>query len=153
MRARRRQTLDGGDLLARDLGHRGLAGAHRLAVDMDRARAAQSGAATEFGAGEFQVLPHHPEQRRVGVDLDALSLAIDRKRDRHSVSLHWQMMTRAGRPKRHERAAIFSFGDESRRAAGLFPPKGIFLLKQYNELAPGWAAVPCDKVSRISEAT
>ena len=42
-----------------------LAGAHRLAVDMDRARAAQAGAAAEFGAGELEVLAHHPKQRRV----------------------------------------------------------------------------------------
>ena len=85
MRDGRRQAFDGRDRLARDLAHRGLAGAHRLAVDMDRAGAAQAGAAAELGAGKLQVLAHHPEQGRVGVDFDACRLAVDRKRDRHRV--------------------------------------------------------------------
>ena len=117
---------------------------------MDRAGAAQADAAAELGAGEFQVLAHHPEQRRVGVDIDALCLAIDRKRDRHSVSLPWQLLTRAGRPERHERATIFVFGAE----AGIgrpIPSQGILVWKHYNELAPGWAAAPCDKVSWIGQ--
>ena len=74
--------------LPRDLRYGDLAGAHRLAVDVDGAGAAQAGAAAELGAGQFQVLAHHPEQRRVGLGFDARRLAVDRECCRsHTFSL------------------------------------------------------------------
>src|SRR5438105_9087213 len=44
---------------------------------MDRARAAQRTAATELGAGHTEDVAHHPEHRRVVVDIDAVCLPID----------------------------------------------------------------------------
>src|SRR6202051_396431 len=51
-----RQALDGGDVLARHHGHRDLARAHRLAVEMHRAGAAHAGAAAVFRAGQLAML-------------------------------------------------------------------------------------------------
>src|ERR1700720_3048750 len=51
-----RQPLDGGDRLAGDLGHPGLAREGAFAVDMDHASTAEAGPTTEFGAGEFEFL-------------------------------------------------------------------------------------------------
>ncbi len=50
-------------LLAGNLRHWPLAGAHRLAIDMDRAGAAQARAAAEFRARQLEMLAHHPQQR------------------------------------------------------------------------------------------
>src|SRR5439155_8296491 len=57
--------------------------AHRLAIKMDRARAAQSEAATEFRAGHAEHIPNHPKQRRVIVDIDAAGFAVDGQRLPH----------------------------------------------------------------------
>src|SRR5207249_3978057 len=57
--------------------------AHRLAVEVDGARATQSEAATEFRAGHAEHIAKHPEQRRVVVDIDASSFAVDYQRMRH----------------------------------------------------------------------
>src|SRR5262245_52995315 len=76
-----RQALDSGDLLAAHLVHRHLAGAHRSAVNMDCAGAAETRATSEFGARELQVFAHHPKQCRVGLSLDADRLAVDRERN------------------------------------------------------------------------
>src|SRR5262245_58733937 len=86
----RRQPFDGRDLLAAHDRHLGLAGSHRLAVDMDRAGAAQAGAAAILGAGEFQVLAHDPKQGRVRLGLHAHRLAIDCKCDRRHGLPPWQ---------------------------------------------------------------
>ena len=56
--------------LALDLRHRRLAGAHRLAVEMHRAGAAQADAAAEFGAGQLEMLANHPQKRRVAIGVD-----------------------------------------------------------------------------------
>src|SRR2546425_7333358 len=50
--------------------------AHRLAVEMDRARAAQSEAAAGFRAGHPQHIANHPEQRRGVVHIDAAGLSL-----------------------------------------------------------------------------
>src|SRR5262249_46946840 len=73
----RRESLDRRDLLALHLLEGNLTGAYRRPVEMDRAGAARTRAATEFCAGELEVLSHHPQQRRVGLSLDAHCLAID----------------------------------------------------------------------------
>jgi hypothetical protein len=47
------KAFNGGDLLADRIAGRRLAGAHGLAVDMDRAGTAQTSAATELGSSPF----------------------------------------------------------------------------------------------------
>src|ERR1700760_3062479 len=65
-----RQSLDRGDLLADGIADNDAAGARRHAVDMDGASAALCDAAAVFGAGEADILPDRPEQRRIGLDVD-----------------------------------------------------------------------------------
>ena len=55
-----------------------LAGALGPAVDMDGAGAAQPFAAAEFRAREEQFLSYYPEERRIGVDVESVPLAVDR---------------------------------------------------------------------------
>src|SRR5262249_8814709 len=74
-----RQPFDGGDRLAFDELDRHRAGAHRLAVDMDRAGPAGGNAAAELGAGELQVLAQDPQERRIAIQCDFLALSIDRE--------------------------------------------------------------------------
>ena len=52
-------------------------GARGDAVDMDRAGAALRDAAAVFGAGQADVLPDRPEQRRLGLDVDVVIFAVD----------------------------------------------------------------------------
>src|SRR6266446_7711418 len=72
--------LDRGDALAGRGRDRRDARAHRLAIKMDRARTAQSEAATEFRAGHSEHIAQHPEQRRVVVDIDAAGFTVDCQR-------------------------------------------------------------------------
>src|SRR3954465_15488906 len=71
------ETFDGGDLLAGDVAQGGLAGSHGFAVDVNRAGAAQAGAAAEFGAGHLQLLADGPQQWRVRRRLDGHIPPID----------------------------------------------------------------------------
>ena len=71
------QTFDGGDLFARGLRHGGLAGAHRLTVEVDSTGATQAGAATEFRAGHLQMLADDPQQGRVIRYVDRMVMPID----------------------------------------------------------------------------
>jgi hypothetical protein len=59
------QAFDGGDLLAGDIAQRGLARAHRLAVDMNGACAAKTRAAAEFRPCHLKLFADNPEQRRI----------------------------------------------------------------------------------------
>src|SRR6266853_5468133 len=69
--------LDRGDALAGRGGDRGHARAHRLAIQVDGARAAQTEAATEFRACHSEHIAKHPKQRRVVVDIGAADFAVD----------------------------------------------------------------------------
>src|SRR5438034_2415666 len=53
------------------------AGAHRLAVDMHRARAAECRAAAELGTGELELIADHPQQRRAVLRLRGDRLAVE----------------------------------------------------------------------------
>ena len=68
------QAFDRDHLLAGGVAERGHAGAHGLAIDMDRAGAAQPGAAAEFRPGEPEFVADVPEQRHVRV---AVVLVVD----------------------------------------------------------------------------
>src|SRR6266568_1303798 len=57
---------------------------------MDRARPAQREATTELGAGHTQDVAHHPERRRVVIDIDAVGLPVDADGECHVVlSFSW----------------------------------------------------------------
>src|SRR3977135_2160809 len=51
---------------------------------MDRASAAQRGAAAELGTGKPNDVPNHPQQRCVGIDVDFVSFTIHVERNHHS---------------------------------------------------------------------
>ena len=66
------------------------AGAHRLAVDVDRAGAAQRHAAAELGAGQAQRVAQDPEQRHRGNGVHGLRLAVQSELNRsHSILSRW----------------------------------------------------------------
>ncbi len=58
------------------VGGRGLAGAHRRAVHMDRAGAAQPGAAAVLRAGQLQLVADYPQQHGIGLGLDRDGFAV-----------------------------------------------------------------------------
>ena len=64
-----------------------LAGAHRLAVEVHGAGAAQGHAAAELGAGEAQRVAQHPQQRRFRIDVDLHGLAVDVELDHRVLAL------------------------------------------------------------------
>src|SRR6266403_1318290 len=80
----RRQTFNGGDLLADGFADQHATGPHRNAVDMDRAGPALCYAATVFGAGQADIFPDRPKQRRIRLDIHVESFAIDDEVHRRS---------------------------------------------------------------------
>src|SRR5262249_18959108 len=76
VRAVARQALDGGEALARRLGDRHLAGAHRAPVLEDGAGPADADAAAVLCAGEPELVAEHPEERRVGLGGHGAALAV-----------------------------------------------------------------------------
>src|SRR4029453_12092100 len=72
-----RETLDRGDLLADGFADLHAAGSHRDAIDVNRAGAALGDAAAIFGAGQPDVFPDRPKQRRVRLDVDIDRLSVD----------------------------------------------------------------------------
>src|SRR5882672_2600689 len=73
----RRQSFNGRDLLADDFANERAAGAHRGAVDENRAGAALRDAAAIFGAGQPDVFTDRPKQRRVRLNVDIDCLSVD----------------------------------------------------------------------------
>src|SRR5256714_8666861 len=76
------QAFDGGDALVGDGGDGQHASARGRAVQVHRARAALRDAAAELGARESERVAQHPEQRRVGRDVDRLTLAVESEGNR-----------------------------------------------------------------------
>src|SRR5437016_8951868 len=76
------EAFDRGHPFAGDGGHGQYAGARRDAVQVDGAGAALGDAAAELGAGEPERVAQHPEERRVGGDVDRFALAVDGEADR-----------------------------------------------------------------------
>src|SRR5512133_3756155 len=60
-----RNTLDGNDLLALHIPHRGYARTLRRSLNMNRAGTTQTFAATELGADQPQLFPQHPQKWRI----------------------------------------------------------------------------------------
>ena len=81
------QAFDGGHRLAGDVGHGDRAGAHRLAIDMDRAGAADGNAAAELRPDDVQVLAQDPEQRLVRFGIDLTYLTVHGERDHRSIKV------------------------------------------------------------------
>jgi hypothetical protein len=79
------KAFDGSDLLSGDLAEGGLTRSDRFAIDMNRASAAQAGAAAEFCAGHLQLFADGPEQRCIWRCLDGHIPSIDVK-IRHALS-------------------------------------------------------------------
>src|SRR5271167_539662 len=71
------ESFDRGDLLADSLADRDPAGPRRDTVDMDGAGAALCNAATVFRAGEADILPDSPEQRRIRLDIDVERFSVN----------------------------------------------------------------------------
>src|SRR5881296_3846950 len=76
------EPFDRGHPFAGDGGHGQYAGARRDAVQVDGAGAALGDAAAELGAGEPERVTQHPQERRVGGDVDRFALAVDGEADR-----------------------------------------------------------------------
>ena len=69
--------------------------AHGLAIDVDSARTAQSGAATEPGTGEPQVVAQVPEQRHVVVAVKGSGGSVHVQIDHVMKSSQWQIISHA----------------------------------------------------------
>src|SRR2546422_11561966 len=76
------EAFDRGHPFAGDGGHGQYAGARRDAVQVDGAGATLGDAAAELGAGEPEGVTQHPEERRVGGDVDRFAFAVDGEADR-----------------------------------------------------------------------
>src|SRR6476660_9823535 len=71
------ETLDRGDLLAGGCAERYAAGARCYAADVDGAGPALCDAASVFGSGQAGIFADCPKQRRIRLDVDVESFAID----------------------------------------------------------------------------
>src|SRR5215469_15183760 len=78
-------AFDGGDLAVADIADLRLAGAHRIAVEMDGAGAAERQAAAELGAGEVELVAQGPEEGHVGLRIDVVRRAIDGEADHAAI--------------------------------------------------------------------
>lgn len=76
-------AFDGGDGLVGDVGDGGDARPDGFAVEVDGAGAAETHAATEFGAGKFGAFANHPQQGHRGIDVERLGLVVESKIDGH----------------------------------------------------------------------
>src|SRR5690348_3511569 len=92
-----RQPFDRGDRLPGDARNRCGARPHRLAVDVDGARAAQRHAASELGPGEAERVTQYPEQRHRRDSVDRLRFSVECELDRsHSIPPRYAEYTAYG---------------------------------------------------------
>ena len=73
------ESFDGRDLSTFHCGNGCEASVSGGSVQMYHASAALADATAKLGSGELQMLPHDPEQGRIGVGIDFYALTIDRK--------------------------------------------------------------------------
>ena len=78
-----RNAFDRGDSLSNSRARGDAAGADRLPVDMERARAALPDAAAELRAGQAKVIANDPEQWRRWIGIDGMSPTIHVQIERH----------------------------------------------------------------------
>src|SRR5712664_249718 len=83
---RRAEALDGGHLLARHGRERHHAGAHRLAVEVDRAGPALRQAAAEVRIVHAEIVAQRVQQRHLGLGVHLHALAVDREVEARHVS-------------------------------------------------------------------
>src|SRR6266436_7197316 len=95
MRSIMRQPFDRRDFSIFRLAQRERTGTNRAPIHMNRAGSAGSYAATVFGACQPELLPQHPQQRRVGIGFNRRGAPVDveldhrrltRMKDRHARS-------------------------------------------------------------------
>jgi hypothetical protein len=73
--------FDGDDLLTDRIADQELARARRFAVDMDRASAALCDATAEFCPGEAEFITQEPKHRGLRLNVELMSLTVDRKNE------------------------------------------------------------------------
>jgi hypothetical protein len=76
------QALDRRDFAGTDRRDGKRARAHRLAIDVDRARAALSDATSVFCARETRAIANCPQQRCPGIDIYLMTLSVDLEHER-----------------------------------------------------------------------
>jgi hypothetical protein len=109
------------------------AAAHRFAVDMDGARAALGDAAATFGAGQTDLLPDHPQQRGLRIDIDVVGLSINSQASHSLGSSHHLgrsldlAHTCASATNRDEREAGYEEQDENHPAEGRLIERAVKL--------------------------
>src|SRR5215467_5116547 len=79
MREIRRQSLNGGDVLARDRANGRNTGPHSVAVHVHGARAAQGHAAAELRARQAELFAQRPQKRNRGINIQFSWFTIDNK--------------------------------------------------------------------------
>jgi len=77
------EAFDCGNRGPRHVAQQGLAGPHRLPVDLHRAGPARGDATAEFRSGQVQPFAQRPKQRHVGRQIQRLVLAVYDKEDGH----------------------------------------------------------------------
>src|SRR5215469_13358671 len=82
MRAVCRQAFDGRYARTSDCADRRYARTYSVAVDIGRAGAAKSHAATEFRTGQAELLAQRPKKRRCGIDIQFLWFVVDDQTNR-----------------------------------------------------------------------
>src|ERR1700704_2766339 len=86
---RRRDALDGKNLVAVRLHCEHQAGARREPVEQDGAGAADPVLAAEMGAGEAELVTYEIGERHADLDLLLVALAVDRQRDLSGLTHVW----------------------------------------------------------------
>ena len=87
LRLRAFQAFDRGHRLAFDFRNWRDARALRLDIDVHRARAALRDAASILGSRQLELIAKHPQERRIGIDIDFVSPIVDGQRSHRSLAV------------------------------------------------------------------